>query len=148
MMDLIHYLIALFIILIILSLLLVRYYASSRTSLLIQLLASISFALGFSGTILLPIDLSLNVHHNNDQQGQNGNAGADADADGEDSYYYNGTLVPWHILFWSTSTLAWGILPIVKEMLLSGQFTVCNRFREGFRKRLRFVLVVGMVSMC
>ena len=136
MMELIHYLITLFIILLVIAFLVVRYYASRRTSILIQFLATISFAAGFSGTLLLPIDLSLNVHHNNDMN-QNGD---------DDDNYYNGTILPWHVLFWSTSTLAWVILPIVKEMLLSGQFTVYRQFREGVRKRLRFVMIVGTVS--
>ena len=137
MMELIHYLITLFIILLVIAFLVVRYYASRRTSILIQFLATISFAAGFSGTLLLPIDLSLNVHHNNDMN-QND--------DDDDDNYYNGTILPWHVLFWSTSTLAWVILPIVKEMLLSGQFTVYRQFREGVRKRLRFVMIVGTVS--
>lgn len=136
----------------------VRYYASRRTSMTIQLLATLSFAAGFSGTLLLPIDLSLNIHHGNYSSGNN-NADANADAnanadnnngnddDGEIGYY-EGTLVPWHILFWSTSTLAWVILPIVKEMLLSGNFTLYHKFKEGVRKRLRFVFIVLFVSRC
>jgi hypothetical protein len=134
-MDLINYLIILASTLLILSFLVVRYYASRRTSMTIQLLATLSFAAGFSGTLLLPIDLSLNVHH--------GKENKDDDDDGID---FNGTLLPWHILFWTTSSLAWVILPIVKEMILSGQFTVYKRFREGVRKRLRFVFIVSTVS--
>ena len=146
-MELIHYLITLFITLLVVAFLVVRYYASRRTSILIQFLATISFAAGFSGTLLLPIDLSLNVHHNNDVNQNNGGNDGDNDGNGgNDDDYYNGTILPWHILFWSTSTLAWVILPIVKEMLLSGQFTVYGQFREGVRKRLRFVMVVGTVS--
>ena len=38
---------------------LIRYFASPRTSCGVQILATIAFALAFSGTILLPIDLSL-----------------------------------------------------------------------------------------
>jgi len=37
----------------------VRHFAAPGTSLLIQLLATISFALGFGGIALLPIDLSI-----------------------------------------------------------------------------------------
>ena len=134
-MDLTQYLYILSSCLIVLSFLLVRYYASRRTSMTIQLLATISFAAGFSGTLLLPIDLSLNVHNNNNNNNNNNNDNG-----------YNGTLLPWHILFWSTSSLAWVILPIVKEMLLSGQFTLYRQFKEGFKHRLRFVLIVSLVS--
>lgn len=137
-MDLINYLIILASVLLILSFLVVRYYASRRTSMTIQLLATLSFAAGFSGTLLLPIDLSLNVHHyNNSNSDQN---------DNDNGMKFNGTLLPWHILFWTTSSLAWVILPIVKEMILSGQFTIYKRFREGVRKRLRFVFIVSTVS--
>lgn len=38
---------------------LVRHFVAPGTSLLIQLLATISFALGFGGIALLPIDLSI-----------------------------------------------------------------------------------------
>lgn len=161
-MDLLTYLGTLFLIVLILSFLLVRYYASRRTSITIQLLTTISFAVGFSGTLLLPIDLSLNVHHNNgNDDNDDGNANGGDENNGNYYYnddnrnnaggaggegYYNGTILPWHILFWSTSILAWGVLPIVKEMLLSGQFTLYNQFQEGVRKRLRFVFIVGTVS--
>ena len=37
----------------------VRHFAAPATPLLIQLLATISFALGFGGIALLPIDLSI-----------------------------------------------------------------------------------------
>jgi hypothetical protein len=147
-MDLTNYLMILASCLLVLSFLVVRYYASRRTSMTIQLLATVSFAAGFSGTLLLPIDLNLNIrHHNNDDDNLddkiddiNDNVNDD-DASGD----YNGTLLPWHILFWSTSALAWVILPIVKEMLLSGQFTIYNQFREGVRKRLRLVLIFALV---
>ena len=141
-MDLINYLIILASTLLILSFLVVRYYASRRTSMIIQLLATLSFAAGFSGTLLLPIDLSLNVHHNNNNNDNNNGSQNDND----DEIKFNGTLLPWHILFWTTSSLAWVILPIVKEMILSGQFTIYKRFREGVRKRLRFVFIVSTVS--
>lgn len=157
--DLLHYLIVLFSCLLIVSFLMVRYYASRRTSIPIQLLATISFAAGFSGTLLLPIDLSLNIHKHSSSAGGDvdddiGNANNNANAnnynydddDGE-AGYYEGTLVPWHILFWSTSALAWVILPIVKEMLLSGRFTLYQQFREGVRKRLRFVFIILFVSI-
>lgn len=171
--DLLHYLVVLFSCLLLISFLMVRYYASRRTSMAIQLLATISFAAGFSGTLLLPIDLSLNIHHANHSSGNgndNGNVNADdaananadgaadnnnyyndddGDGDGADGEigYYEGTLVPWHILFWSTSTLAWVILPIVKEMLLSGNFTLYQQFREGVRKRLRLVFIVLFIAI-
>ena len=41
------------------SYLLIRYFASPRTSCAVQSLATLAFALAFTGTLLLPIDLSL-----------------------------------------------------------------------------------------
>ena len=130
--SLLEYLIGLLTVLLILSFFLIRHYASIQTSCTIKLLAIISFALGFSGTILLPIDLSLTEqqHQNDnnddgDNNGNNGNNGNDED---------NFTMMPWHILFWSTFMLAWIILPLVREMLLSGEFTIYTRFKDAIRK--------------
>lgn len=45
--------------LLVLSFWIVRHFAARGTSFLIQLLATISFSLGFGGIALLPIDLSI-----------------------------------------------------------------------------------------
>mmetsp|Transcript_4355 Transcript_4355/g.5665 ORF Transcript_4355/g.5665 Transcript_4355/m.5665 type:complete len:564 (+) Transcript_4355:165-1856(+) len=129
-MELVDYLTVLLIIVIVLSFFMVRYYASPRTSIVTQLLSTVGFATGFAGTLLLPIDLSLNIQDKNDKN--------DADA---------GTKLPWHIIFFTSSALAWVILPIVKEMILSGEFTIYKRFKDGARKRLRFVLIVVVVVL-
>lgn len=121
-MNLLDYLIALGIVLFILSLFIVRYYASSQTSCTTRFLAAVSFALGFSGTALLPIDLYLTKHNHPDE---NENNGQDND---------NVTMLPWHILFWSTFILAWFVLPLAREMILSGEFTVYTRLKDGMRK--------------
>jgi len=131
-----EYLIALFAVLLILSFFLIRHYASIQTSCSIQVLATVSFALGFSGTILLPIDLSLT-----EQQFNNGNDDGNNENDNEgekNDNYDNFTMMPWHILFWSTFILAWVILPLVREMILSGEFTIYTRFKDGMR-----TIVVG-----
>jgi hypothetical protein len=125
MMNLLDNLIILGIVLFILSFFIIRHYASIQTSFSTQLLATVSFALGFSSTVLLPIDLFLTRHgyqNSNDDMNQN-------DAE-------NFTMLPWHILFWSTFILAWLILPLVREMILSGEFTVSRRFKDGIRKLL------------
>ena len=52
--------------LLLLSAHLVCHYASPQTSLPIKFLVTVSFAIGFSGTTLLPIDLSLTTPINDD----------------------------------------------------------------------------------
>ena len=54
------------------SYLLIRYFASPRTSCAVQSLATLAFALAFTGTLLLPIDLSMTyvVEDEDDQQQQ------------------------------------------------------------------------------
>lgn len=141
-MDLINYLFVIGSCLIVVSFLMVRYYASRRTSITIQLVSTVSFAACLSGIFLLPIDLSLNVHHI-DEDGQNDDYGDGGD-NGKDGSY-NETLLPWHILFWTTSALAWVILPIIKGMLLSGEFTFSKQFRDGIRRRLRLVLIFVLI---
>jgi hypothetical protein len=131
--SLLQYLIALFTVLLILSYFLIRHYASIQTSCGIQLLATVSFALGFSGTILLPIDLSLTAQYRNSNDDANDDNNNDNNAN---DIYDNYTMMPWHILFWSTFILAWVILPLVREMMLSGEFTIYTRFKDGMRKML------------
>ena len=137
--SLLEYLIGLLTVLLILSFFLIRHYASIQTSCSTKLLATISFALGFSGTILLPIDLSLTEEQNNDDDNQ----GQD-DQDNQDNF----TTMPWHLLFWSTFILAWIILPLVREMILSGEFTIYTRFKDAIRKILvGHLILLALVSV-
>jgi len=129
---LIHSLIWVGAILLLISAFLVRHYASAQTSLSIQSLVTISFALGFSGTTLLPIDLSFTIPIDDDQDGD----------DGANNNVSNATSLPWHILFWSTFLLAWFILPLVREMLLSGHFETKRRLKDGMRKMLLGQLIL------
>jgi hypothetical protein len=123
-MILLEYLGVLFITLLLLSHIVLRHYASPQTSCPVYFLSTLSFALAFSSTILLPVDLSITKTVNDDE-------------DNADDFI-NGTMLPWHILFWSTFVLAWVILPLVREMLLSGEFTAWNRFKDGMR-----IMIIG-----
>jgi len=126
-------------ILLLFSTFLVRHYASPRTSLSIQILVTVSFALGFSGTTLLPIDLSLTgLAAVTDYEGEE----YDAEYAGDDGVSVNETILPWHILFWSTFLLAWFILPLVREMLLSGHFQTKKRLQDGLRKMVKGQLIL------
>jgi len=121
-------------VLLLISSFLVRHYASPRTSLWIQFLVTISFALAFSGITLLPIDLSLTTPIE------------DGDNAGDDDSV-NATNLPWHILFWSTFLLAWFILPLVREMLLSGHFQTKKMLKDGLRKMLKGQLILLAVAI-
>jgi hypothetical protein len=107
-----------------LSAVLVRHFASPRTSISIQILATISFGFGFCGTLLLPVDLSLTEK---------------VDDEGK----VNATNVEWHIVFWVTFFLAWLILPISRQMLLSGEFTVMRRFQNACKR----ILIIKLIQL-
>jgi len=90
----------------------VQHFSSPGTSLGIRLLAIISFWLGFSGIVLLPLDLTIASSTSADSN--------ESDATPET----NATYVPWMITYWSSFILAFVILPIVRKFLRSGHFTV------------------------
>ncbi len=124
-MNLLEYLAALGAVQLVLSSAITRYYASSQTSLSTMALAAIAFALGFSGTVLLPIDLSFAKINNKQKDDELQNM-----------------MLPWHILFWSTFILAWIVLPLVREMLLSGEFTAYTRLKDAFRTIIQQLLIL------
>jgi hypothetical protein len=116
---------------------LVNHFASPGSALLIQLLATISFALGFGGIALLPIDLAITEVYDVATQDPAGGNGP------------NATYVPWMVTYWSTFFLAWTILPLVRESLLSGRFTFCSRLQFGCKKAVRgyiFLLIVSKLG--
>jgi hypothetical protein len=58
----------------------------------------------------------------------------------------NETFTAWMYIYWSTFCLAWGILPLVRAVLLSGHFTALARLRAGCRKALRGYIFMSMVG--
>jgi len=121
-----------------LAVVIVLHYASPRTPLLIKVIATISFALSFAGTALLPIDLNIASSLSSEEDG---------------NVNVNNTLLPWKITFWSTFVLAWLVLPVVREILQSGEFTTMSRIRHGIKEALQtqcillcvvVVLIVGL----
>ena len=118
----------------ILSAWLVNHFASRGSGLFIQLLATISFALGFGGIALLPIDLAITKVYDE---------GAQEPAGG---YGPNETYGPWMVTYWSTFFLAWTILPLVRESLLSGRFTFFSRLKFGCKQAIRGYILLLVVS--
>ena len=62
----------------------------------------------------------------------------------------NATYIPWLITYWSTFLLAWTILPLTRQTLLSGHDLLIDRVRHGLRKVLRshlIMLCLGAVAV-
>lgn len=128
----------------------VLYYAKRKTSIFIILLSIISFGLGSAAVALLPIDLSYassaaaaavaddngDEHDNNDANEQQQN--------GDQTDSNNPTYIPWQITYWTTFLLAWLILPITRETLLSGHFTLLQRIHNGFTKSIKSILLMSV----
>ena len=134
----------------------VLYYAKRKTPIFIILLSIISFGLGSAAVALLPIDLSYaaslsnaaaadengGANDNNDAQ-QNNNQDGD-DQNNNNNLDNNPTYIPWKITYWTTFLLAWLILPITRETLLSGHFTLLQRIRNGFTKSIKAILLMSV----
>lgn len=65
----------------------------------------------------------------------------------EGGYAPNETYVPWMITYWSTFLLAWLILPLFRESLLSGQFTFCTRLSFGCKKAIRGYILLLLIAV-
>mmetsp|Transcript_31940 Transcript_31940/g.95639 ORF Transcript_31940/g.95639 Transcript_31940/m.95639 type:complete len:655 (-) Transcript_31940:140-2104(-) len=158
-MDLIQSLAPLWALLFSLATWLVRHFASPGVSILIQALVVLSFGLGFGGVALLPIDLSLTVSIDEGAAADGGSDADDGDAaaddvegegdvtmatatSDEDFSEVNATYVPWLVTYWSTFLLAWTVLPLVRQTLLSGHFTLSSRLRYGCRRVVRALAIM------
>lgn len=108
------------------STLLIRHFASPGTSFNVQAIAIISFALGFYGIALLPIDLSLTTDLE----------------DNDNSNIVNATYLPWQMIYWLTFIMAFAVLPITGRSLLSGEFTESSRMRDAFRQTIFGHLII------
>ena len=108
---------------------------------------------------LLPIDLSYASsvlssasNEEGDGNGANENETAQDDVDANNSSYANNnpTYLPWSITYWTTFFLAWIILPITRESLLSGHFSSRQRLKDGCSRSFRaifFMVCAGIVSI-
>jgi hypothetical protein len=113
----------------------VQHFSSPGTSLGIRLLAIISFWLGFSGIVLLPLDLTIASSTSTDDN--------ESDAATPET---NATYVPWMITYWSSFILAFVILPIVRKFLRSGHFTVWTRLSDAFYSSIRcWAIMLGLL---
>ena len=59
----------------------------------------------------------------------------------------NATYVPWLATYWSTMFLAFSILPLSRETLQSGYFSITSRMRDGCRKAARAYFLMAIVGI-
>eukprot|EP00581_Thalassiosira_minuscula_P015993 CAMPEP_0183720370 /NCGR_PEP_ID=MMETSP0737-20130205/12997_1 /TAXON_ID=385413 /ORGANISM="Thalassiosira miniscula, Strain CCMP1093" /LENGTH=678 /DNA_ID=CAMNT_0025950217 /DNA_START=368 /DNA_END=2404 /DNA_ORIENTATION=- len=138
----------------------VFHYAKRKTSIFIILLSILSFGMGSAAVALLPIDLS---YASTASYTSSSAAGADADSDADNggdnvdakgndysNQMTNPTYLPWQITYWTTFLLAWFVLPITRESLLCGHFTLRQRFKNGLgisMRKIRMMMLAGIVAV-
>mmetsp|Transcript_26025 Transcript_26025/g.54298 ORF Transcript_26025/g.54298 Transcript_26025/m.54298 type:complete len:729 (-) Transcript_26025:217-2403(-) len=59
----------------------------------------------------------------------------------------NPTYLPWQITYWTTFFLAWLVLPIARESLLSGYFTLRQRLKDGCRRSFRTISIMACLGI-
>ena len=129
----------------------VLHYAKRSTSVFIILLSIISFGSGLAAVPLLPIDLSYasaTVGSNSTTNVDDASIQSDDISGSNDTTIDNPTYVPWQLTYWTTFLLAWFILPITRETLHSGRFSLLSQVKEGISSSLRgicLMIVVGIV---
>lgn len=105
---------------------------------------------------LLPIDLSYasssaaaaatSADDDNGGDENDNNAAQQNDQDG-DQNNDNPTYIPWQVTYWTTFLLAWLILPITRETLLSGNFSLFQRIHNGFTKSIKSILLMSICGI-
>lgn len=118
-----------------LSAFLVCHFASPYTSFSIKAFVVFSFGLGFAGIALLPVDLTITTVYDeaNDQK-----------------ITPNETYGPWQVTYWSTFLLGYIALPLIRESLLSGHFTLRSQIQAGCRAAIQgyiLLLVLGAIGV-
>lgn len=93
---------------------------------------------------LLPIDLSHAASIAAADGDDNNDANEHQQGGDQSDDNNNPTYIPWQITYWTTFLLAWLILPITRETLLSGHFTLLQRIHDGFTKSIKSILVMSV----
>ena len=138
----------------------VLHHAKRSTSCFIILLSIIAFGLGSAAVALLPIDLSYASSASNDttnnSAANNNNGGNDndsesyndsSDATSSSSTNINPTTYAWSITYWTTFMLAWLVLPITRETLLSGHFSLRQRIKNGIIKSFKSIFLMMIMGV-
>ncbi|KAL3817581.1 hypothetical protein ACHAXA_006470 [Cyclostephanos tholiformis] len=131
----------------------VIHHAKRGTSFVVVLLSIASFGLGSAAVALLPIDLSYASSSIVESDGDNGDLDNDEDGGTDPTTTaptHNPTYLSWRVTYWATFFLAWLVLPIVRETLLSGHFVLHRRLRDGAYRSFRSILLMlcfGVLSV-
>lgn len=107
---------------------------------------------------LLPIDLSYASSalspSSSSTSSSNENINGEEDADENnrdisdvDPSSNNPTYLPWQVTYWTTFFLAWLVLPITRESLLSGHFTFRQRLKDGCRRSFRSIFLMSIMGI-
>jgi hypothetical protein len=110
---------------------LVCHFANPTANFFIKVLVIVSFASGFAGVALLPVDLAITTVFEEDQV---------------EGISPNRTYVSWMVIYWSTFLLAWLVLPLIREGIDSGHFTLRTRLQAGCRQAIKgyiLLLILG-----
>lgn len=128
-------------------------HAKRGTSFAVLLLSIASFGLGSAAVALLPIDLSYSYAAATIAASNSTNAGID-DVDNTTTVTANPsanpTFLPWRVTYWTSFLLAYFILPIARETLLSGHFSLFSRLKDGTYRSFRSMflqLCCGIISI-
>jgi len=93
---------------------------------------------------LLPIDLSYAAAYSADGGENDAQQDGDQNNDDDNNLDSNPTYIPWQITYWTTFLLAWLVLPITRETLLSGHFTLFQRIHNGFTKSIKSIFLMSV----
>ena len=131
----------------------VLHYAKRRTSIFVIFLSVLSFGSGLAAVPLLPIDLSY-ASASSDSNVTTTTVDDAETQSNEDDYsdsttitMVNPTYIPWQITYWTTFLLAWFILPITRETLHSGRFSLFSQLKEGISTSLRDICIMIVVGI-
>ena len=134
-------------------------HAKRGTSFAVLLLSIASLGLGSAAVALLPIDLSYSYAASATAASNNSTTNAEIDdvindesleAAVDTNPSANPTYLPWRVTYWTSFLLAYFILPIARETLLSGHFSLISRLKDGTYQSLRSMLLqlcCGIISI-
>lgn len=105
---------------------LLRRYAERSTHWVYSLVVGTSWALGFFGTILFPLDYAV------------------ARSARSHSAVFDGT---WSVVYWSTFVSTWVFCPFLQEFYNAGHFTTRAKILESLRKNILFYAALGVLAI-
>ena len=109
-----------------LTLYLLRRFASPAVPWWVLLFVLSGWLLGFSGALLLPLDLAFTKSN--------------------DLFSSNALVEYWEGMFWTSTVMANAVFPLLKGVVSSGAFSCGGKLRDSLRKSLIFYVVVVCIG--